>query len=879
MNVKHPVRDYQMDETKAAEYEHAVARVMAMGEEEVVSFVPEYGYISYCECPGCYGGVQGSGVFTWTVDRPDELKCRYCGEVPYPGETYREDRVLSGKNRPGEEVRLPYYLNEARQIPHFFSMHLLSYKRQWLLEQCLALGKAYQATGKEQYARRVVLVLDRCAQVYPHYPALHNRSCRNVRFCESQEPPFSWDAGRWGYFHNEIPKDVIAAYDMVYESQEFDRLSEERAYNIREKLENDFLRETYKVAALSTYHVGNTVGYDVTGVAILGQVIHEPGYVHRAFGWMVRNVDEGFFYDGMWKEAPSYHYMTVGGLKSAFDTVRGYSDPPGYVDAIDGTRFDDLDPDREVPFWLKTQRAPQALDFPNGCSTPVHDTWAGERRSKPRNRTTSTIAPGYGHASLGRGVDGNQMQAQLHFSGAYGHSHFDNLNLTLFAKDSEMLPDLGYTWTQMRHWTLTTLGHNTVVVDRTDQSSRESDGDLLWFFPDTGGVGVVEADGRRGYGKIEGLDLYRRMLAMVPVSDSDAYVVDVFRVRGGRVHDWALHGDADEDTVATCSLPLDEPRKWMLEPGEAWDEPTMQGAQFNPYGMVRDVQRGESSGGARIDFAYTGEVEKGIRVHMVACSMGRSEDAEVWLGRAPSVRRMGKGTQGDMRKAYDFWMPQLVVRRRGEAPLMSTFAAVEEPFSGHPFVEDVRLLTVTPADSQAVALQVTHAGGVDTIISTLDAPPYPERVTSNGVGLKGRLGVVRQVAGETTAGWLFEGEALAAGGRRLAAQRSRYEGGVVGATRKRDGSEQDAFVVDADIPEGESLRGVWMIVTHGNGFTHGYEIDRVETRHGKKRVVLTHDHGLRINEDITREAYFPLREIEGRNAFTIPLATAVPGAD
>ncbi len=464
------------------------------------------------------------------------------------------------------------------------------------------------------------------------------------------------------------------------------------------------------------------------------------------------------------------------------------------------------------------------------------------------------------------------MQAQLHFSGAYGHSHHDNLNLTLFAKGSEMLPDLGYTWTQMRHWTLCTPGHNTVVVDRTDQTSRESDGDLLGFFPDADGVGVVEADGRRGYGEIEGLDLYRRILAMIPVSESDAYVVDIFRVRGGEIHDWTLHGDADENTTATCSLSLDEPRKWMLEAGEAWDEPTMQGAKFNPYGMIRDVRRGESNGIARIDFAYDAETEKGIRVHMIACSEGESEDAEIWLGRAPSVRRMGKGTQGDMRKAYDFWMPQLLVRCRGEAPLASTFAAVEEPFSGTPFVEHVELLTLTPADSQAVALQVTHAGGVDTIISTLDEPPYPERVTSSGIGLKGRLGVVRQVKGKTIAVWLFEGEELAAGDRRLDAQRSRHEGEVVGATRKSDSSEQDAFIVDADVPEGESLRGTWMIVTHGNGFTHGYEIDRVETRDGKKVIVLTHDHGLRIDGDTTQEVYCPLREIKGRNSFVIPLA-------
>ena len=73
-----------------------------------------------------------------------------------------------------------------------------------------------------------------------------------------------------------------------------------------------------------------------------------------------------------------------------------------------------------------------------------------------------------------------------------------------------------------------------------------------------------------------------------------------------------------------------------------------------------------------------------------------------------------------MRKAYDFWMPQLLVRRRGEAPLASTFAAIEEPFLGDPFVDRVERLTLTPGENNAVALRVTHAAGVDTIISTLD---------------------------------------------------------------------------------------------------------------------------------------------------------------
>ena len=877
MGVKHPVYDYGVDKAKAAEHEKAVTRVMAMSEPDLLALVPEHGYASFCECPNCYGGVEGNGIFQWSIDRPEELKCRFCGELVLPNEKYAETKLLTGKNGLGEEVALPYYLNEAKDIPHFFSMHLWRYKRQWLLGQCRSLGKAYQATGNEDYARRVVLVLDRWAQVYLHYPALHNRSCRSIKFCKSQEPPYSWDAGRWGYFHNEVPKSVIAAYDLVCESPEFDKLSARRGYDVREKLENDFFRKTYEVIAVSPYHVSNVVGYDVAGAAILGRVINEPSYVHRAFGWMMRNVDEGFFCDGLWHEAPSYHYMTIGGLKQAFGTVKGHSDPPGYVDAVDGTRFDDLDPEKDVPFWGKVQHGPEVLDFPNGCSTPVHDTWPGQRRSRPRARTLSTIAPAYGHASLGRGSGPDQMQAQLHFSGTYGHSHLDNLNLTLFAKGSEMAPDLGYTWTQMRYWCTCTLGHNTVVIDRTDQTSGKTDGDLLWFFPDTNGLSVVEADGKRGYRGRKGVDLYRRMLVMVPVSDGDAYVVDLFRVRGGAVHDWALHGDADQDTAATCSLPLSEKQEWMLEPGEEWEEPTITGARFNPYGMIRDVQMAQADGGFSVDFAYAGDAAKGLRVHMVAQGAGAAGGdgaVEAWLGRAPSVRRMGTGTSGDMRKAYDFWMPQLMVRHRGEAPLASTFTAVEEPFHGTPFIANVERLALEPSDGNAAAMRVTHGGGVDTIISTLDEPPYPTRTTPDGTAIKGRLGVLRQVSGTTVAAWLFEGEELTSGDWRLTAGKTRHDGVILAAKRKRDGAKVDAFVVKSDIPDGKTLRGSWMIVTHANGFTHGYQIDRVETVGADKIVVLTDDHGLRIEGDATTELYFPRRTIEGQNRFVVPLAVS-----
>jgi len=170
---------------------------------------------------------------------------------------------------------------------------------------------------------------------------------------------------------------------------------------------------------------------------------------------------------------------------------------------------------------------------------------------------------------------------------------------------------------------------------------------------------------------------------------------------------------------------------------------------------------------------------------------------------------------------------------------------------------------------------VTHGDAVDTIISTLDEPPYAERMTADGISFRGRLAVIRQVGGEVVAAWLFCCESLRVGEWKMASLAAQYRGEIVAATRKADGDREDALITDAKLPYGRTLHGVWIIVTHGNGFTHGYEIDHIEKRDGKIVIVLTMDHGLRIDGRETREVFFPLRKIKGKNAFAIPLASAM----
>lgn len=868
VGLKHPVMDWKVNRLSAEDAAYQTRTVMALSEEQMLAFVPPYGYNEYCECPNCYGGVEGNSIFTWDVSKPDTLVCRFCKTIVLPNEKFAETQTLTGKNLLGETVSFPYYYSAEHKVNHFLSSNLWLHKRRWLTGQMDLLARAYAATGDGRYARRVALCLDKFAQVYPHYPVMQN-TIRKYVFRE-QKAPYHWDSGRWNFFHNEVPIEVIPAYDLIYDSPEFDKLSVERGYDVRERIEKDFLKAATEAAMQYPDFVSNVIGYSPRSAAILGRVIAEPRYVHWAFGWMATNVNQGFGRDGMWNEGtPSYHHMTLGGLKACFQAVEGYSDPPGYKDPVDGVRFDALDPARQLPLWGKCLAAAEAIGHPNGYSACVHDSWCYERRSAPRDTTVSTILPGFGHASLGRGRGAAQLQAQLHFSGAYGHAHYDALNLTLWARQREMLPDLGYTWTQMRGWTVSTLAHNTVVVDRTGQAADRTGGSLLCYYPgDTArpegpAVAAVEAEAPLAYSNIKDLDLYRRLLVTVPVSAEDAYVVDIFRLRGGKIHDWTINGNADEDTAATCSAALSGRQQWLLEEGEKWVEPRIQGDSIASYGMVRDVARGSFPGALTLDYAYS-EGDRGLRVNVFG------EPGEVLLGRSPSVRRMGVGTNGDGRKAYDFWMPKLLVRRQGEGPLQSTFAAVHEPWAGKPFLTEVKRLKVTPDDGRCVALQIRHGNGTDTIVSTTDTAPWTERVTETGLKLQGRLGLVREQAGKIVGVWLFDGRSFSGGNWRLAATAAPLTGEIAATTRKLEGAAEDAFLTTAPLPAGEVLKGRWLIATLPNGQTQGYAIDHVAVQNGRTQIVLADDPGLQLKDTTVQEVYFPSRKLEGPVSFCVP---------
>ena len=204
-----------------------------------------------------------------------------------------------------------------------------------------------------------------------------------------------------------------------------------------------------------------------------------------------------------------------------------------------------------------------------------------------------------------------------------------------------------------------------------------------------------------------------------------------------------------------------------------------------------------------------------------------------------------------------------------KSPLSSVFAAVHEPFKSQPFLGEVRSLPLDPPTKARSRCEVAHGDFIDTVVCTCDEPPYTERHLPDGTSVRGRLAVLREHDGQVVAAWLIDGLSVTKGDFTLSVPAARYEGTIESATRKDDGAAENSLITAVALPEGDQLAGQWIVITHGNGHTCGYQIKRIEQQSGKSVIVTTDDHGLKISGDQTEEYYFPRRKMSGVNRFVI----------
>ncbi|MBT3380713.1 MAG: hypothetical protein HN406_34255 [Lentisphaerae bacterium] len=876
--MAHPVMPIRtMDGEALASLKAKVDPLLARDMASLVDLVPRKNGISDCGCPNCDQGSRDNQIVWNGIGDPHSGHCRFCNHR-YPSDEYSMDHILNVPNRRGEQEQWRYYEGTGGKR-HFFAARVRYWRKWYLARLTQDIADLYAATGDDRYADAAAELLYRLSQRHAGWVVANRHSP-----LPDAAPPYPKGGSIWHHWHyRDMEPSVAYAYDRLYESGALERLGQREGVDVKRAIEQDMLYPSVAFARSFEERWDNASPALYRGLVLYGRILSEPDFVHDGINRAASLLRKKYLFDGMWRETTvSYHLMTTSSMRKTFELARGYTDAPGYVHPQTGKRFDDFDAVRDIPFLQKAVNVADALVFPNGRIVPVNDAWARTVLTPPECNGP-VLLPAMGHVRLARRTDRNAIQAHLHFGPSYGHRNYDSLSLILWAKSRELLSDIGYSHTAWRMWTIRTASHNTVMVDGWDQVSQPAS-NLQLYAPLSENLQVVEAESRAAYpGTVTD---YRRRLVLVGVSEVDAYVVDIFRVAGGRQHDWILHGSANHDQTATLSLPLAPLAGTMLGSGAQFRLPRTEhdtgefsgpGIDSHPAGGKRWYRlRGvgyafmQRVGKAQTDEAWSVAFDPAddSDTHLRTTVLGQP-DTTVYQISSPSIRRANEN-DAELSK---YSMPGVLVRRRADAGLTSVFAAVHGPWRKKRFVTSVRsLLPTAPGDQSApVALEVTHTEGVDYVLCTPAGTEATMEVQLPDGPLRcdGTMGFLRVQNGRVAAAGVLDGTMLTYGDLALTVPYPTIAGRITGV-EVDEARGRYAFAVDRELPPAQALVGRCVVVTHGDGRTHGYEISGADRAGQKNLLYLAADPGFRLKTDgQTQFVYFPQASIAGGNSFRI----------
>ena len=273
-----------------------------------------------------------------------------------------------------------------------------------------------------------------------------------------------------------------------------------------------------------------------------------------------------------------------------------------------------------------------------------------------------------------RDGDGEHSQAAfLRFGPSLNHGDLDDLGLIYYAKGRQMLYEIGYglgsTHTQVG-WGTQTASHAIVTVDEASQ--KGGSGGSLRLFAALPGLKLVEAESPLGY-ESRGVTLYRRTVALLGSAENQV-LVDLFRVQGGSQHDYGFGVQTRNATVT--GLELGPEQSGSLAEGVAWGErlgrdgdvqgfpnkPYWNPPPGNGYGFFFDPRHAVAAEPFVADFVLGGRNDARLRVHALP-----EPGTEAILAKGPGLYPHNPAAT------------YLLLRRKADAPLASTFATVYEP--------------------------------------------------------------------------------------------------------------------------------------------------------------------------------------------------------
>ena len=719
---------------------------------QIPEWISEYTPTRVVDCPVC-GTFWAEYIWKWDRNDPDAILCRVCS-TRITSKNYPDNDSILVVDPQGIQHFLPVHRHENGRKYHFLeriAYQKLIQVRNWLE----ALAGVYAITEDEKYARTIVQLLDRLAEAYPGY-ALHDWDQYGTK---------PWNrAGKISGWNYEDAILIVAcgkAYDSVENSSVWKNYDRTKVITGIFQCAADFL-----TAIRPDKQIVNDAPFRYAGVAMAGRILRDADIMRWVLdeelgivSFMLRH----WHYDGSWVErAPSYHLMALRKFHEVVDILDGYTDPSDYQksDRIENFRLQDSN------LLKKMYESLFAITYPDGTLPPINDSHVGDKppallaeaayswfgsdeallhlasalndstlnkgdafslfhrppdaplklqkilQTKNIVRQTENIDD-LGLAILRSDSSNLETMITIKYGGIHGgHDHMDKLDLTLFAQSREMLSDLGYVYSMHKDifkWTQRSLAHNTVTVDGINQRYMGVTCELLHDEP---GFKVIEAQGPWIYHTIT--DVFNRQVIFIERKHGQ-YVLDVFRVSGGNMHDWSTHAESPNLTIDGIQLHSTN---------------FISGRDY-AYDQLKNIRKGTIQNGFQAIWHWPGGLEARLKLHVLSLS-----NSELFYAEAPAQRKIGQ--EGRI-------LPYLIIRTQDTD--YSTFIALWEPFRDYSAISSVELIEARKIlkTSWPVVVKIQWRDGLEDIIACdlSDSPNETKKIGKKTIHWNGRIGLVR----------------------------------------------------------------------------------------------------------------------------------------
>jgi hypothetical protein len=569
-----------------------------------------------------------------------------------------------------------------------------------------------------------------------------------------------WGAGRVSPSTDSVSSvtGLCLAYDVTYDATDAggNRLwSEEDRTLVARDLILEWLMgaEPFLGGEGKSDCVNNKAPRIYQSMAAAARVLGTPELAQVALGGYEGVRDLSFLSDGFSKESPAYTNMYLGATLNVPDTLHGFTWPDGF-EGRSGT-VDLFRSDARLRLML---RAVVDQLRPDGRYPPLSDTIVRARPSariaeiglnrypeyyrgkmptiraggRPTDYTIFNVDPAeidlstefqppeilfpiWMTAILRHGSGPEASMLTLAANPPGGHRHKDNLGVFYLDRGEAVLGDHGYLGDMPQNgWIKSAKSHNLVVVDDADQSptSRITKLQMMFTTPE---ASAVEFSSTAYSACAE----YRRLVTMIKGPGAETFLVDIFRVTGGKKHAFRVFSEIGASDSPSGGVDL-AGVKLPPEP----ELPDFAGSirQEHIYGL-RDVRIAEAPSPGWT--ATWKEVDRNYRLSMLS-----------GVNRVEASNGPGQGTFGQLGRRVRY----VDAVNEGQ-DVTSTFVALHEPSGpdGTFPVAEAELLELPPhAGPGAVAVKIRSKWGTYLVLADVDS-----EITVDGITFDGKYGLCK----------------------------------------------------------------------------------------------------------------------------------------